>query len=89
MIKGQKYRGISYKCGVGYYNDEKWAKASNDLETIPGLENDPQVCEMLVKCHINQGNTNRAKKFFDMALNSYKKEGLDDKAERLSDKYKL
>ncbi len=57
MMNGPKFRGISYKCGMLYYNDQKWAKAISEFESLPAYIEDIQICEMLAKCYAKLNNT--------------------------------
>ena len=74
MIKGSKFRGISYKCGVSHFNEQLWAKAIKEFESIPLYREDGQVCEMLGRCYDRLGDTKKAKEMFEIANILDKKE---------------
>ena len=78
MIKGSKFRGISYKCGVAYFNEQSWAKAAREFETIPFYREDRQVCEMLGRSYEKLGDINKSKEMFELA-NILEKRESDEK----------
>jgi len=86
MIRGPKFRGISYKCGTSYFVEKQWRKAITEFETIPMFLEDELVCEMLGTCYANLENKTKAIEMYVKARDMYEKTDNVDKKERLNDK---
>jgi uncharacterized protein HemY len=84
MIQGPKFRGISYKCGVSLFSEQKWSRAIKELETIPMYNEDEHVCEMLGRCYEELGDTKKAEEMYRNASNIYTERGEKEKGERLA-----
>jgi hypothetical protein len=83
MIKGSKFRGISYKIAMGYMTDGKFTRAINEFLTIPGFMEDAQVCELLSRCCYKAGDMDNFHKYHAQAILKYDEEGNVEKAEML------
>jgi lipopolysaccharide biosynthesis regulator YciM len=83
MIKGSKFRGISYKVGFGYFADKQWNKALREFLTLPLVEDDAQVCEMIATCYHGLGDTAKEKEYLTHAIAAYEKEENQEKADKL------
>lgn len=83
MIKGSKFRGISYKVGFGYFADKQWAKALREFLSLPLVEGDAQVCEMIATCYRGLGDVEKEGEYLDKAMVAYETEGNQDKVEKL------
>jgi len=86
MIKGLKFRGISYKCGVTYFQDKQWSRVIKEFETIPNYIQDEVLCEMLGTCYVNLGNIEKGMDLYLSASEIYKQQGEEGKQARLLEK---
>jgi tetratricopeptide (TPR) repeat protein len=86
MIRGPKFRGISYKCGSSYFTEKQWPRAIKELESIPSFIEDELICEMLGACYLNIGDDKRAKELYIRAADIYSELGNLDKKQRLNEK---
>lgn len=89
MIKGAKFRGISYKVGFGYFAEKQWAKALKEFLTLPDIDNDAQVCEMIATCYHGLADTEKEVEFIKKSISIYEKEEMRDKSKKLKDKFGL
>lgn len=86
MIRGPKFRGISYKCGVSHFSEKQWSRAIKELESIPLYLEDEAICEMLGTCYLSTENITKAMELYTVAMEIYKTIGEKDKQQRLEEK---
>jgi hypothetical protein len=86
MIRGPKFRGISYKCGVSHFSEKQWSRAIREFESIPLYLEDEAICEMLGTCYLNLQQVGKAKELYTVAAEIYREMQEKEKENRLRDK---
>ena len=88
MMKGPKFRGISYKIAMGHMSEQRYERAIKEFLQIPGYESDAQVCELMARCYLKLGQVAGAEKHVDLAILEYGKEENTEKVEKLKLEFK-
>ena len=79
------FRGIDYKCGMLYFNDEKYQRAIAEFTRIAN-PTDPHIYEMIAKCYRKLNDTDNFRKNTELASQYYTDCGEPEKAQQMKDK---
>jgi len=85
VIKSSIYRGIDYKCGMLYFNDEKYQKAITEFSRIIS-PTDPAIYELISKCYRKLNDIPNYKINLELAMKAYTECGDIEKAQQMKDK---